>query len=441
MQGGSLNPDSSAAVMSPATEAGGQTASGQTPDVQQLNLGAWARKVYRGMCLSPKSIFDPASALGQRVLIPLFYLCRVVFFTLRDSPSVWRQRRISPFRQIVAQWTLMWRYRTDPSVYYSSQLYDLPRGLAEVEDYIGRDEIKNGLMKRLHGLQPKVFGRRVSLGNKLLFTRHCEAQGIPVAPIISVVDRGNWFFGDAAHANDTGGMEADYRRLDRDIFVKPVIGRGARDAEWFDWLGNDRYRNKKGQEVSRADVLHHITIKSAREPILVLPKLKNSRDIADLARDSLMVFRIFTCLDAGQQVHVTHAMLRILSKLEPSWPENVEYGVAVDVHTGTLDQLCDDFHFAPDAWWDRHPRTNAQIRWRKIEQWPAVVTLAQAAHRAFIDRTVIGWDIALTDDGPIVIEGNAYPDTHFLQRVHRRLIGASPLAPLLAQHLSRLVEL
>src|SRR5258707_439969 len=93
---------------------------------------------------------------------------------------------------------------------------------------------------------------------------------------------------------------------------------------------------------------------------------------------------------------------------------------------------------APAAWWDTHPTTGVDVKGRLISQWPNIVELATNAHRRFVDRTIIGWDIALTDQGPILIEGNAYPDTHFMQRVHRQFIGKSPMAPLLRQHLSRL---
>jgi len=397
-------------------------------------LGAWARDVYRRYCLWPKGFLDRASPFGQTVLIPLYYTIRLVFFLSRDGWSVRRQRRIPLSRQLLALWTLVARYRTDPSAYYSSHLYEHPSGLAAVEDYLGRDEIKNGLMKRLHLLQPKIHGKRVSLGNKLRFTQHCVASDLPVAAVICVVKRGTWLF-DGAPASP-----AQSCLINRDIFVKPVMARGARGAEWFDWLGDDRYRNKQGREMSRAEVIRHINRKARLEAILVLPKLVNHPEIADLATDSLAVFRVFTCLDAQLQPQVTHGMLRILGKLEPSWADTSEFGVKVDLETYRLGQLCDDAHYAPDAWWDRHPHTHTAVRWRHVSNWPAVTDLARRAHRAFIDRTVIGWDIALTPDGPMLIEGNAYPDTEFLQRVHRQLIGKSPLAPLLTRHINRVIE-
>jgi hypothetical protein len=404
-----------------------------TPErASRTGIGTWSRQIYWELCLHPKSLLDLTSPFGQHVLIPLYYALRFVFFTARDWRPVRRQRGIPLRRQIADQWRLMQHYRTDPSVYYSSQLYDPPRGVDEVEDYVGRDEIKNGLMKQLHGLQPKIFGKRVSLGNKKVFTRHCQAGGLPVAGLICVVERGHWAFDGAT------GEAADYRNLDQNIFVKPVKARGARGAEWFDWLGGDRYRNKQGRELSRADVIRHINRKARREAIMVLPKLVNHAEISDLARESLMVFRVFTCLDSWQQPQVTHAMLRILAKLEPSWPESIEYAVRVDLASGKLGELCDDYHFAPDAWWDHHPTTGVAVKGRVIGQWQAIVDLAIAAHRHFVDRTIIGWDIALTDRGPVLIEGNAYPDTHFMQRVHRQFIGQSPMAPLLRHHLDRL---
>jgi len=90
---------------------------------------------------------------------------------------------------------------------------------------------------------------------------------------------------------------------------------------------------------------------------------------------------------------------------------------------------------APDAWWERHPKTGAPIAGRIIQNWPAVAELAARAHRVFNGRMIIGWDLALTPDGPMVIEGNSDPDTHFLQRVHRQMIGRSRMEPLLRHHL------
>ncbi|HEY3149459.1 MAG TPA: hypothetical protein VGJ75_24055, partial [Dongiaceae bacterium] len=60
---------------------------------------------------------------------------------------------------------------------------------------------------------------------------------------------------------------------------------------------------------------------------------------------------------------------------------------------------------------------------------------ALEAQLVFSDRMLVGWDIALTPSGPVILEGNSYPDVHFLQRVHQQPIGLSPLAPALRRAL------
>ena len=53
-----------------------------------------------------------------------------------------------------------------------------------------------------------------------------------------------------------------------------------------------------------------------------------------------------------------------------------------------------------------------------MQNWPAIRDLALKAHRSFKHRVVVGWDIALTPDGPMMLEGNTNLDVMFLQRVH-----------------------
>jgi hypothetical protein len=82
--------------------------------------------------------------------------------------------------------------------------------------------------------------------------------------------------------------------------------------------------------------------------------------------------------------------------------------------------------------------TGAPVLGRQIADWPALRDLALATHRLFRHRIVIGWDVALTTEGPMMIEGNSNMDVSFIQRAYREPIGRSRLGELLAWHLSRL---
>ena len=68
------------------------------------------------------------------------------------------------------------------------------------------------------------------------------------------------------------------------------------------------------------------------------------------------------------------------------------------------------------GWHSHHPTTGARIEGTRLPCWEGVAALAVRAHEAFADRVLIGWDIAITEGGPILIEGNRGPDMDLMQR-------------------------
>jgi hypothetical protein len=265
-----------------------------------------------------------------------------------------------------------------------------------------------------------------SLASKAIFSACCAEAGLPHIRVVASATDGVFTVHD-----ETPGT------FDRDIFVKLTRGSGTFGARSYRWDGHGHHVAVDGTTFDREALFKEFAESSKWQPLIVNHYLRNHSEIADLATDSLLTFRVFTCLDPAGEPHVTHAFMRIMSKLEPSWKTIEEYGSKIDLDTGRMNRMCADRDLAPDAWWDIHPKTGAQVTGRIISGWPAVAALAVAGHREFSSWAVIGWDLAWTPEGPVLIEGNADPDTHYLQRVHRQMLGQSPLAPLLRYHLAQ----
>ena len=393
-------------------------------------LGRFARRLYIAQCRSKYRVVHARLNRNMRMRFWMLNdLKRAWVFASRHGGKVRRQRGVPLVHQAVQLLKLALVYRADPAAYYALNLYERPNGLEEIEHYVGRQETKNGLFSLMRDTLRQSLGRPDrghSLTNKAVFAGFCAEAGVPHIRIIGEAKEGAFILRDQAPG-----------ALDRDIFVKPTRGTGTFGARGYRWLGDGRYAAKDGAVFDRAGLERALAEESRVRPLIVNPWMVNHPEVADLVKDSLLTIRVFTCLDSAGEPHVTHGMLRIMSKLEPSWQTIEEYGSKLDLDTGRLNRACADRDLAPDAWWDTHPKTGARITDRVLSGWPAIAALAVKAHREFWGWPVIGWDIAWTPDGPVVIEGNSDPDTHYLQRVHRETFGRSPIGPLLRHHLNR----
>jgi hypothetical protein len=394
------------------------------PETTPEPLGTLARRIFAAQQRSPYRQVHTSlgKTLRQRFRL-LVDLGRIESFGRRNAAIVRRERGISLLRQYLLLLRLAVVERVDPGSYYAHHLYDAPLGVDEIAYYLSRTEMKNGLYSLLRQLRRGDPNFDLALTDKLAFAETIRRAELPIAPIFGVATEGQWLVAPLPEA------------LKEDLFVKPVHGRGARGVGAFHAMGDGNYRTPEGDVVSGPELVDRIAATSRSGALLLTRRLRNHPEIADLAVESLITFRVFTCMDANGNPTVTHGMLRVLCKLEPDWHTDHEYAAAIDLETGRMQQMCGDADYSPGAWWDHQPKTGAVVAGRVIANWPNIAALAVSAHRTFSGRMIVGWDIALTPDGPMLLEGNSDPDTHFLQRVHRRMIGRSPMAPLIRHHL------
>lgn len=357
---------------------------------------------------------------------------RPVMFLVRAAWCLWKFGRgiAASGRPLTAQAADMlrlgWRDGIDPILYPTLELYRPERRQWDSQA-LSRFEIGSGMLRRLHKLRPTPHGARINLGDKLAFHETCRRHGLRSASILIHARRGELRWLDAQHMRD----------LDRDLFVKPRQSRGARNSFWLHRVAPFTWQTKAGEVWSLQQLLAFLERSSWRRELLLQAMLVNHPSIADLADRSLIALRVVTAMDAGGTTVITHAMLRVISKLEPGWRSKREYAAPIDLETGRLGMMCNDKDLWPGCWIAYHPVTKARVEGRVLDSWPAVRALALAAHRVFSDRMLVGWDIALTPDGAVLLEGNSYPDVHFLQRVHQRPIGMSALGPLLSAALDQ----
>jgi hypothetical protein len=127
-------------------------------------------------------------------------------------------------------------------------------------------------------------------------------------------------------------------------------------------------------------------------------------ELAMLRPGATPTVRLLTLLVDGSVV-VHAATLKV--PVGDSGVDNLAQGnlvAAVELDTGSVGPATDG---SGALRFDYHPTTAVAITGRRIPDWPSVLAVALAGAPLLAPRRAIGWDIAVTATGPVVIEANA----------------------------------
>lgn len=352
---------------------------------------------------------------------PLLILPRIWAATKRNGAIAKAATGKGFLRQVCEQLGLAARFGFRPQAYYVMEFFR-PERAAQARDYIHRFVVKDGLYRRLKGTVA------TPLTDKTGFADFCVARGLPVAAMEMSFSKGRI---------DSGAAPLPAA----DLFIKRTLGRGGARSEL--WLyENGRYRMRDGTELDGDALIARLIDLSRREPYVVQRRYVNHPLIADLSPGALATARVLTMVDEKGGFEVVRAVFRMGTN-EKSIVDNFHAGgiaAPIDLATGTLGRAT-DFGLAPSlGWLDAHPATGARITGRVLPLWDDVKALAEQAHAAFAGRIVIGWDIAITQTGLLLVEGNGAPDVDNIQRPHATPLGLSRYGELMDWHLRHETE-
>lgn len=255
------------------------------------------------------------------------------------------------------------------------------------------------------------------LANKISFARRCAEHGIRQPTLLATVEDGT------ATVYATPSAKA--------VILKPAFGEGGSGVSVIE---------VPDEALTDSGAFGRFVTEKAtglKGPWMVQPRLVNHPAMADITLNALATVRLSTILDDHGEPRVFSTVLRFASRPD-ALADNFKAGgmmAPIDPGTGTLGLACtgrDNRDFA------LHPHTSAPIQGLTLPHWEEAIALAKQAHRqALPEYTVIGWDIALTGDGPYLLEGNGKPGLIVGQCGARQGLGATPFGEWVRYHLSK----
>lgn len=171
------------------------------------------------------------------------------------------------------------------------------------------------------------------------------------------------------------------------IFIKKKIGWGGEEASALEVFDDDSINNA-WNKLSDAFVAE--------------PLIENCKEIKALYPDSLNTIKV-TVLMVNNCPEIEYALFRLGNA---TCVDNVHLGgigCGVNIKTGKVETAAYDKHFRA---YTEHPITKKRILDFQIPQWDSVKAFALNAAKVTPQLRYTSWDIAVTERGPILLEGN-----------------------------------
>ena len=318
-------------------------------------------------------------------------LTRVGVFISEELVPYFRARNKKPFRnQITEMNGLYKKYNSLPYQYFKSKLYSL--GAPEdIENYIPPKLIAK-LQNRLNDISNSRYAH-----DKHAFRVYMESNGLPVIrEIFRILPSG--LIQDSDHNEITRSVAERLLAVHgKDVFVKPTRGS----------YGEGAFVHEMSRPV---DYLFE-----SFTDVLVQPVITQHESIKVLHPHSLNTVRIDTLLYNGKCIN-NAAVLKV--GVDEMVVDNLKAGslvAGIDMETGRLFPRAMQRAKFSSAECDRHPNTGVPFESVTIPYWRDVIDLTREAANTLPKLRTLGWDVAITPTGPLLVEVNINWDVNLMQ--------------------------
>jgi glutathione synthase/RimK-type ligase-like ATP-grasp enzyme len=268
----------------------------------------------------------------------------------------------------------MWETKRDYWKYYYGSIYDAYQ--------------KHNIQKHV---QPPEY--QILFEDKYICYQLCKSNDIPLPMLHGCI------FPNQAY------KETIYRVLSKNkmqrLIIKPLRGKGGKDI-FLAYFKEGKYYIRDSK---RTDFLENFKL----QKVSIIQDYIEQHSCMSLVSDSVNTLRIVTLLTQNNVPIIVCGTARF--GLADSFVDNMSaggIGAGIDINNGCLFPKA--FDLLGNSY-VRHPQSKIAFKDFQIPKWQEVVDLAKSTQKAFFYYKLIGLDIAITPDRPIIIEINGTPDT------------------------------
>jgi hypothetical protein len=264
------------------------------------------------------------------------------------------------------------------------------------------------------------------IDDKILFYGHCVRAGLPTIPIICRVGAGQQGRdGSIERVKDTACFEELMRSAPSVLFVKPTNGAHGRGISRVVKQGDGI--EVEGEQRSFAEFFSHLQHQCQDGTgLIVQPQVRPHPEMLPFASaNGLPTVRVITAM-MGDEPKVLFACLRM--PVGASVTDNFGDGTngnlvaGVEVRSGVLTAARASSHrnWPVMVQVDAHPDSGHKITGVRLPSWDDIKEAALHGQRSLPMVKTIGWDVAVTPDGVVLVELNSNYGVYSLQVAYQR---------------------
>lgn len=285
--------------------------------------------------------------------------------------------------------------------FYTSYGLDV-KGLRNSDDFIAHREFcamrNEGNQRRIQTITG-CYNYIVLLRDKYAFSAYLAStigRG-SVVPTIALINNGRLFLCEKNIWTDidlllTEGSMLVYKVIDGECAEGVMLVSVEGKKIWVD-----------GQEFTK-----DIFIDTIKEKNIIVQKVvKQHSALCVFGTKSVNTIRIVTLMGKSGSIGIFNAFLRLGASAESFVDNRAKggLGIGVNLDDGTLMK----YGFPHDAFgvkMENHPLSGTRFVGYQLPYWKETAELVCNAHKQFYEIQSIGWDVVLTEDGPVLLEGN-----------------------------------
>ncbi len=301
------------------------------------------------------------------------------------------------------------RFQPEEAFHFGLFNPDLPE--SELSKYVSR----RNLTKIQEARNPVSWAPL--LKDKGILYHYCMASGIPIPKLYAIFFRktAGWSYDGSFLRNRDDWKRFFNGHLPAEFVIKPAQGSVGSGVKIF-CKTEDGFADTFGESYTSEQIYNTMFSNSAYDSFVIQECLKNHPELVRLSNTRfLQTVRIITFIDKNNQFHILHAMLKVIAC--QSVTDNIDLGrtgnISAEISLGD-GVLKPAVGINPNGSGIRtilnHPKTGLSFDQFKLPLWNQARRLVEETAPRFLPLRTIGWDVALTPNGPLILEGNIWWD-------------------------------